>query len=79
MTESYFDINRNRSFSDETFTGANSEDKVISSVDLGIGNIGQGGFPGDNVVVQGGEGPGDSGTKGSKTSSSRISWREIVK
>ena len=79
LTESYFDINRDRSFSDETFTGANSEDKVISSVDLGIGNIGQGGFPGDNVVVQGGEGPGDSGTKGSKTSSSRISWREIVK
>ena len=79
LTESYFDINRNRSSFDETFAGANGAEKVISSVDFGIGNIGQGGFPGDNVVVQGTGGPGDTGTKGGKTSSSRISWREIVK
>jgi hypothetical protein len=79
LTESYFDINRNRQFSDETFKDQNGADKIISSIDFGIGNIGQGGFPGNNAVVQGAKGPGSTGTKGGKITSSRISWREIVK
>ena len=79
LTESYFDINRNRQFSDETFKGQNGADNIISSIDFGIGNIGQGGFPGNNVVVQGAKGPDSTSTKGGKLKSSRISWREIVK
>jgi hypothetical protein len=78
LTESYFDINRDRSHADEKFT-VNGVDKIISSIDFGSGNIGGGGFPSDNVVVQGTERPDDTSTKASKIGSSRISWREIVK
>lgn len=78
LTESYFDINRNRSHADEKFT-VNGVDKIISSIDFGSGNIGGGGFPDDNVVVQGTEREDDTKTKSNKIRSSRISWREVVK
>jgi type IV pilus assembly protein PilY1 len=78
LTESYFDINRNRKHNDEKFT-VNGVDKIISSIDFGSGNIGGGGFPDDNVVVQGTEREDDTKTQSNKIRSSRISWREVVK
>jgi len=81
----YFDVNRNRSFTDEKIGTA-----IISSIDFGIGNIGQASFPGNNAVVQGdseragsssapGSSNGETGTRGGINVSRRISWREIVK
>ena len=78
---SYFDINRNGSFDDEKLGAL-----PITSIDFGIGSIGQAGFSGNNVIVQG-SGPsptratdsfGDVGLKGSPRVSRRISWREIT-
>ena len=85
---SYFDINRDHKFADETIDGA-----AISSIDFGIGNIGKSNNPGNNVVVQGNTGkdnytggsnaPGvrndSTGTHGGSLVPRRISWREIVK
>jgi type IV pilus assembly protein PilY1 len=85
---SYFDINRDHKFADETIDGA-----AISSIDFGIGNIGKSNNPGNNVVVQGNTGkdnytggsnaPGvrndSTGTQGGSLVPRRISWREIVK
>ena len=84
LTESYFDINRNGSYSDEVLGNGN----VIGSIDFSTGSIGQAGFLGSNAVVQGGGtdltnanngNTADVGTKSSTTSSRRVSWREIVK
>jgi len=47
---SYFDINRNGSSTDEK---PNLVNKFITSIDFGIGAIGQAGFAGSNVIVQG--------------------------
>jgi len=82
LLESYFDINRNRSFADETFVGAGGTRKVISSIDFGHGNIGQGSFPGPNILVQNStepDKPDNPGIKVDGRPSRRISWREIVK
>jgi len=84
LTESYFDINRNGSYSDEVLGNGNA----IGSIDFSTGSIGQAGFLGSNAVVQGGGtdltnanngNTADVGTKSSTTSSRRVSWREIVK
>jgi Tfp pilus tip-associated adhesin PilY1 len=81
LLESYFDINRNRSFADETFVGAGGTRKVISSIDFGHGNIGQGSFSGPNVMAQGSKdvNPDDLHIPDASRPSRRISWREIVK
>lgn len=84
LTESYFDINRNGRYSDEVLGNGNT----IGSIDFSTGSIGQAGFLGSNVIVQGGGtdltnanngNTADVGTKSSTTSSRRVSWREIVK
>jgi type IV pilus assembly protein PilY1 len=84
LTESYFDINRNGSYSDEVLVNGN----VIGSIDFSTGGIGQAGFLGNNVVVQGSGtdltnanngNSADVGTKSITKGSRRISWREIVK
>jgi type IV pilus assembly protein PilY1 len=72
LKTSYFDINRDRKFTEAFKVG--DIDVAIGSVDFGIGNIGQASFPGNNVVVQGNStrsdqqssdgGPGAGGTPG---------------
>lgn len=87
LTQSYFDINRNGSATDETFIPTGGAAKVISSIDFGVGTIGQSGTTGDNVIVQGSgvntgqnsNNTADVGTKKFTKVSRRISWREIVK
>ena len=87
LTQSYFDINRNGSATDETFIPNGGTAKVISSIDFGVGTIGQSGTTGDNVIVQGSgvntgqnsNNTADVGTKKFTKVSRRISWREIVK
>ncbi len=84
LTDSFFDLNRNGSTQDEKFTVGNTP-KSISSVDFGVGAIGQAIFSGDNIVVQGASGRAekqnlvDTGTKKSSQVSRRISWREVVR
>ena len=87
LTQSYFDINRNGSATDETFIPNGGTAKVISSIDFGVGTIGLSGTTGDNVIVQGSgvntgqnsNNTADVGTKKFTKVSRRISWREIVK
>lgn len=85
LVESYVDLNRNGSFADETFN--NNGAKVISSVDFGIGVLGQASFSGNNVLLHGsavnattGSDRADAATKSfNNRKLRRISWREIVK
>ena len=84
LTDTYFDINRNGSGDElETVSG---KQRAISSIDFGIGAIGQAGFTGNNVIVQG-SGPNpakatdniaDVGTRKLLPFSRRTSWREIT-
>ena len=86
LSSSYFDINRNGNTTDETFTYSGMS-KTVGSIDFGVGTIGQAGYTGDNVVVQGSgvntsktsDNTADVGTKKFTKVSRRISWREIVK
>lgn len=86
LSSSYFDINRNGNTTDETFTSSGVS-KTVGSIDFGVGTIGQAGYTGDNVVVQGSgvntsktsDNTADVGTKKFTKVSRRISWREIVK
>ncbi len=84
VADTYFDINRN-GLADEKFfiSGA---DRAVTSIDFGIGAIGQAGFTGNNVIVQG-AGPkpsgsannfADVGTRPATVVSRRTSWREIT-
>jgi type IV pilus assembly protein PilY1 len=83
LSDSYFDINRSGVTSDETFS---SGTKTVGSIDFGVGTIGQAGFTGDNVIVQGSgvntgtttDNTADVGTKKYTKTSRRVSWREIV-
>ena len=84
LTESYFDINRNGSYSDEVLGNRD----VIGSIDFSTGGIGQAGFLGSNIIVQGSGtdltnanngNTADVGIKSITKVSRRISWREIVK
>jgi type IV pilus assembly protein PilY1 len=87
LTQSYVDLRRNGNFADDTFTSGAST-KVIGSIDFGLGGIGQSGFSGNNLIIQGSGSSGgggasgniaDAGTKKFTKVSRRISWREIVK
>ena len=80
---SALDLNRNGSFTDETFNSNGA--KVASSIDFGIGVVGQGSFFGNNLIAHGsslnanGLDVADAATKNPYARKlRRISWREIV-
>jgi len=82
LAESFFDINRDGLFNEVFGTTGN----VVSSIDFGIGNIGQAGFTGNNLIVQGAginlnpttDNLADVAVKGVATVSRRTGWREIT-
>ena len=85
VNSAYFDINRNRQHDDNVSISGGTQ-SAISSIDFGIGAIGQAGFTGSNVIVQG-SGPNtskatdniaDVGTFFNAITSRRTSWREIT-
>jgi len=85
LPNSYFDINRNGK-SDETFTDSGGIVRQVGSIDFGIGAIGDAGFTGSNVIVQGSganttktsDNTADVGTLTFTKTSRRTSWREII-
>ena len=85
LSESYLDLNRNGSFTDETYN--NNGAKVIGSVNFGIGVLGQASFSGNNVLVHGSAVNATTGSDKADAATRRfisrimrrISWREIVK
>ncbi len=85
LATSALDLNRNGSFTDETFS-VSGVTKVISSINFGIGVVGQVSFSGNNVIAHGsdpganGLGLADAATKNPYARKlRRVSWREIVK
>jgi type IV pilus assembly protein PilY1 len=84
IANGYFDINRN-GITDEKFT-VGGNDYGVTSIDFGIGAIGQAGFTGNNVIVQGSGAKeagkannlADVGTAKGAIVSRRTSWREIT-